>query len=170
MGQVVEVPIHENEYVRKGDVLFALDRRPFEAALAEAEGKLRQAEQGATLPPGLATEAAGVYNVIRSIGSSIGISIASVYMTRGGQASWSALRSYVDPYRFEVQHYLDPLRLKAQGAGLALIAQQAARRAQMVGLLQAFWLIVASFVAMIPLVMLLKPPRGSTVRAVVPAE
>jgi len=46
MGQVVDVPIHENEYVRKGDVLFALDRRPFEAALAEAEGKLRQAEQG----------------------------------------------------------------------------------------------------------------------------
>jgi membrane fusion protein (multidrug efflux system) len=46
MGQVVDVPIHENEYVRKGDVLFALDRRPFEAALAEAQGGLRQAEQG----------------------------------------------------------------------------------------------------------------------------
>jgi membrane fusion protein (multidrug efflux system) len=46
MGQVVEVPIHENVVVHKGDVLFALDRRPFEAALAEAEGKLRQAEQG----------------------------------------------------------------------------------------------------------------------------
>jgi membrane fusion protein, multidrug efflux system len=46
MGQVVDVPIHENEYVHKGDVLFALDRRPFEAALSEAEGKLRQAEQG----------------------------------------------------------------------------------------------------------------------------
>jgi len=46
MGQVVEVPIHENVLVHKGDVLFALDRRPFEAALAEAEGRLRQAEQG----------------------------------------------------------------------------------------------------------------------------
>jgi len=45
MGQVAEVPIRENEYVHKGDVLFALDRRPFEAALAESEGKLRQAEQ-----------------------------------------------------------------------------------------------------------------------------
>ena len=50
--------------------------------------------------------------------SSIGISIVTVYLTRGGQASWSALRGFVDPYRFEVQHYLDPLRLKAQGAGL----------------------------------------------------
>jgi DHA2 family multidrug resistance protein len=124
----------------------------------------------ATLPQALATEAAGVYNVIRSIGSSIGISIVSVYMSRGAQASWSALRSYVDPYRFEVQQYLDPMRLKAQGAGLALIAQQAALQAQMLGLLQALWLIVASFVAMIPLVMLLKPARGTAKAPVVAAE
>jgi membrane fusion protein (multidrug efflux system) len=46
MVQVVAVPIHDNEYVHKGDILFELDRRPFEAALAEAQGKLRQAEQG----------------------------------------------------------------------------------------------------------------------------
>ena len=35
MGQVVKVPIHDNEYVHKGDALFEIDRRPFEAALAE---------------------------------------------------------------------------------------------------------------------------------------
>ena len=46
MGQVVGVPIHDNQVVHKGDVLFEIDRRPFEAALVEAEGKLRQAEQG----------------------------------------------------------------------------------------------------------------------------
>ena len=46
MGQVVEVAVRENVLVHKSDILFALDRRPFEAALAEAEGKLRQAEQG----------------------------------------------------------------------------------------------------------------------------
>ncbi len=46
MGQVSEVPVHENDYVHAGDVLFALDARPFQAALDEAMGKLRQAEQG----------------------------------------------------------------------------------------------------------------------------
>jgi membrane fusion protein (multidrug efflux system) len=46
MGQVVDVPIHDNQFVHKGDLLFAVDQRPFQAALAEAEGKLRQAEQG----------------------------------------------------------------------------------------------------------------------------
>jgi len=38
--------VHENPLVHKGDVLFVVDRRPFEAAVTEAEGKLRQAEQG----------------------------------------------------------------------------------------------------------------------------
>jgi len=56
-----------------------------------------------------------------------------------------------------VQQYLDPLHLKAQGTGLALIAQQTAMQAQMIGLIKAFWLIVASFAVMIPLVLLLRP-------------
>ena len=124
----------------------------------------------ATLPKALSAEAAGVYSLIRSIGSSIGISIVSVALSRGAQASWGALRSYVDPYRFEVQQYLDPLHLKAQGAGLALIAKQTAVQAQMLGLLQAFWLIVASFFVMVPLVMLLRPGRGGPAPAVAMAE
>jgi DHA2 family multidrug resistance protein len=105
-----------------------------------------------------------------AIASSIGISIVSVTMTRGAQASWGALRGYVDPYRFEVQQYLDPLHLKAQGAGLALIARQTAVQAQMLGLLQAFWLIVASFLVMIPLVMLLRHGRGGAAPAAAVAE
>ena len=114
----------------------------------------------ATLPKALSAEAAGVYSLVRSIGSSIGISIVSVSLARGAQTSWGALRGYVDPYRFEVQQYLDPLHLKAQGAGLAVVAREMALQAQMLGLLKAFWVIVVSFLVMIPLVMLLKPGRG----------
>ncbi len=53
----------------------------------------------ATLPKSLSAETAGVYSLIRSIGSSIGISIVSVSMTRGAQASWGAawLRRSVSP-------------------------------------------------------------------------
>jgi len=123
-----------------------------------------------TLPKALSAEAAGVYSLVRSIGSSIGISIVSVSLTRGAQASWGALRSFVDPYRFEVQQYVDPLHLKAQGLGLAVIAQQTAVQAQMLGLLRAFWVIVASFVVMIPLVMMLRPGRGGGLAPVVAAE
>ena len=86
-------------------------------------------------------------------------------MTRGTQASWGALRGYIDPFRFEVRQYLDPLRLKAQGAGLALLARETAQQAQMLGLLRAFWVIVVSFLAMIPLVMLLRPARTGAAAA-----
>ncbi len=39
-GQVAEVLVRENAQVDKGDVLFRLDRRPFEIAKAEAEAEL----------------------------------------------------------------------------------------------------------------------------------
>lgn len=124
----------------------------------------------ATLPKALTAEAAGVYSLVRSIGSSIGISIVSVSLSRGAQASWGALRAYVDPYRFELQQYVDPLHLKTQGIGLAVIAQQTAVQAQMLGLLRAFWVIVASFFVMIPLVMMLKPVHGGSAPPAVMAE
>jgi membrane fusion protein (multidrug efflux system) len=46
MGPIVKVDVRDNQYVHRSDVLFEIDRRPFEAALAESEGKLRLAEQG----------------------------------------------------------------------------------------------------------------------------
>lgn len=62
-----------------------------------------------------------------------------------------------------MQQYLDPLHLEVHGAGLALIARETALQAQMLGLLRAFWVIVVSFLVMIPLVMLLKPGRAAHV-------
>jgi membrane fusion protein, multidrug efflux system len=39
-GQLQEVAFHEGDFVKKGQLLFNLDRRPFEAALAQAEANL----------------------------------------------------------------------------------------------------------------------------------
>ncbi|MBS0325506.1 MAG: DHA2 family efflux MFS transporter permease subunit [Proteobacteria bacterium] len=124
----------------------------------------------ATLPKGLATEAAGVYSLIRSIGASIGISIVSVALTRSAQVNWEILRGDIDPYRFQVQQFLHPLGTTASGAGLAVLAQEVESQAAMLGLLHAFWIIVASFVLMVPLVMLLKPGRSTAPAAVTVAE
>ncbi|MGE0231558.1 MAG: HlyD family secretion protein [Flavobacteriaceae bacterium] len=40
-GLVEAVPVHENQFVQKGDVLFRIDQRPYEIALAAAEAGLR---------------------------------------------------------------------------------------------------------------------------------
>ena len=39
-GPIVELPIQDNQFVEKGDLLFVVDPRPYEAALALAEAEL----------------------------------------------------------------------------------------------------------------------------------
>jgi membrane fusion protein (multidrug efflux system) len=39
-GRVVEVAVHDNQQVHRGDVLFRLDERPFQIAVEEAQAKL----------------------------------------------------------------------------------------------------------------------------------
>jgi len=39
-GQLQEIDFHEGDYVKEGALLFTLDRRPFEAALAQADANL----------------------------------------------------------------------------------------------------------------------------------
>ena len=43
-GPIVEVDVRENQHVEPGQVLFGLDRQPFEIALAQAEARLKQAK------------------------------------------------------------------------------------------------------------------------------
>jgi membrane fusion protein (multidrug efflux system) len=45
-GQVVEIDVHENQFVHAGDVLFRLDSRPYDVAVEEAEARLATAGQG----------------------------------------------------------------------------------------------------------------------------
>jgi multidrug efflux system membrane fusion protein len=39
-GQIVELPIRDNQFVRAGDLLYRIDPRPYEVALARAEANL----------------------------------------------------------------------------------------------------------------------------------
>ena len=42
-GPIVDLPIHDNQAVTKGDLLFRIDQRTFELAIEQAEAKLQQA-------------------------------------------------------------------------------------------------------------------------------
>jgi membrane fusion protein (multidrug efflux system) len=44
-GQVVEVDVHDNQFVHKGDALFRLDPRPFEVAVEQSQARLATAQQ-----------------------------------------------------------------------------------------------------------------------------
>ncbi len=44
-GQVVEIDVHENQFVHSGDVLFRLDPRPFDVAVEQSQAELATASQ-----------------------------------------------------------------------------------------------------------------------------
>jgi len=113
-----------------------------------------------TLPPRFAAEAAGIYSLVRSVGAAVGIAMVSNFFTRTAQAQWSLLRGHINPFNPAVQAYLDPLHLEPRGQGIALLAHATGVQAQLTAFVSSFWMIAASFLLMVPLVLLLKesPP------------
>jgi DHA2 family multidrug resistance protein len=92
-----------------------------------------------SLPNEQMGNAAGVFNLMRNIGGSIGIAMATTLVARGTQAHQSLLVGQLSPYRPEVQQYLqsasamlsrqsDPASAQRQAYGLlyGTLQQQAA--------------------------------------------
>ena len=44
-GKIIELPVKDNQFVHAGDLLYAIDARPFEAAVAAANAALQLAEK-----------------------------------------------------------------------------------------------------------------------------
>ena len=56
-GPIVELPVSDNQAVRKGDLLFRIDPRTYELAIEQAEAKLKQARASAVVSLDQATRA-----------------------------------------------------------------------------------------------------------------
>src|SRR6202023_1700791 len=81
-----------------------------------------------TLAPALRTEATGLFNLMRNIGSSIGISMMSYLLVRNSATEQSALVEHITPYRQGVRdfaHQLSLASLTARGALAQIVTQQA---------------------------------------------
>ena len=114
-----------------------------------------------TLPKEIAAEAAGIYSLIRALGSSLGISILATYFSRSTEQSWNLLRGEINPYNEALHSYLAPLHLGVQDTqGIALAAKAVMHQAQNMGYIDSFWFATFNFIAMLPLLLLVRtPPR-----------
>lgn len=113
-----------------------------------------------TIPVHKSAEAAGMFNLLRTVGSSIGISIVSTLFTEESQINWNVLGGHMNPSNPALQKYLAAIglpRLNLLGAQLlgGLLGQQAA----MVAFVDCFVFIGWTFVFMIPLILIVKAPR-----------
>lgn len=116
-----------------------------------------------TLPLQYRDEAAGIFSLLRTIGSSMGISIIITIFTRHSQMAWNQLGGFITPYNQAVTNYLNSLHLTlANPIAAKILTKEMVRQAQMISYVNVYAFIAWSFAAMLPLVFLLKKAKNQT--------
>jgi DHA2 family multidrug resistance protein len=117
-----------------------------------------------TLTREQADAGAGLFNLARTIGSSIGVSIAATWYTRFGQMAWNRLGGHINSFNPALYQWLSKMGLDISSPQApALLAQELSRQASMLAFTQVFHMIALSFLIMAPLLLLLRrTTSGST--------
>lgn len=129
------------------------------------------------LPRAASSNAAAIINLSRNIGGSIGISVVTTGIARGGQAHQVTLIEHVTPESPIYHALLDRLVSSFIREGLpasealrhaeAQIYLQVQQQAQLLAFLDDFRWLALAFLVLLPLVLLLKPlPGGRSVELV----
>ncbi|KAF1029038.1 MAG: Multidrug export protein EmrB [Burkholderia plantarii] len=115
-----------------------------------------------TLTPELRADGTATYSLMRNIGSSIGISIVQTLMTRGTQVSHADLAANVTPFNPAVQALL----ASGNPVDLALLERSITQQASMIAYLNDFKLMFVATLLMLPLLLLVRPARRTSVETV----
>jgi DHA2 family multidrug resistance protein len=109
-------------------------------------------------------EAAGLYALMRGIGSSIGIAVVSWLFVRQTQVHWDYLIGHISPFNPAVPPYLSAHGLDLQApSSMSTVALEIARQAQMLAFIDLFWFIGIVTFAILPLLLMMKRPKTSGV-------
>jgi len=119
-----------------------------------------------TLPMASRTEAAGIFSLMRNIGSSVGISIVMTLLARGTQINHAELAERITPYANGAASLPRLTGLSAQ-ANLAALNGEVTRQASAIAFLNDFWLMMVLTAAAIPLLLLLRPVKSRSAPAIV---
>jgi DHA2 family multidrug resistance protein len=114
--------------------------------------------------------ATSIFNLMRNIGGSLGIAVATTILARRQQLHTSVLASHVDAYSPQVRAFLARLAagFAARGADAVTASRQAEaavaglvrRQAAMLSFNDVFRLLAFLFVVLLPLLFLMRSPRG----------
>jgi DHA2 family multidrug resistance protein len=120
----------------------------------------------ATLPVALRTEAAGVFSLLRNLGSAIGISITGALVTSNTQVNHAILGATITPFNHALQtgalgRFWNP----AHPAGAVALSGEITRQAEIIAYADDFWLMLILTLIVMPLVFLLRPMRTAVTAA-----
>jgi MFS transporter, DHA2 family, multidrug resistance protein len=115
----------------------------------------------ATLPAERRTEGAGLYNLSRNIGSSIGISVVNALLTANTQFNHAEIAAHVTAVNRSLENptiaqFWNPVTAAGRAALDAAITQQA----QIIAYVDDYKLLMIATIAMIPLLIAFKKPAG----------
>lgn len=116
-----------------------------------------------TIPKASMDQASGIFNLLRTIGSSVGISITSTVVSRATQSNWNELGAHIQPFNPALRAWLHQHALTLHDPLSAqLLAQTLYRQANMLAFNDAFLLMALSFIAMTPFLLLLRKNRQAS--------
>jgi DHA2 family multidrug resistance protein len=114
----------------------------------------------ATLAPRYRNEGTAIYSLVRSIGSSVGISLVITYLAQQTQANHAALAGYIDPLRLAVSQAVETGTVNLSTTqGLMAIDAEVMRQAATLAYLQDFRLMMWITLSALPLILLLRPVK-----------
>jgi len=122
----------------------------------------------ATLPSEFRTEAAGIYSLLRNVGSSTGISIVQTVLTQNTQINHAAIAEHVTRYN-PLLHFpqIEKFWDVHTTAGLAALDHEITRQAAMIGYINDFKLMMIITLAAIPMLLLVRRPARRPAAAAV---
>ncbi|MFC3712130.1 DHA2 family efflux MFS transporter permease subunit [Sphingoaurantiacus capsulatus] len=113
----------------------------------------------ATIAPNLRTDAASLLTLIRSLGSSIGISLVTVMLSHNLQTSHADLAAHLTPFNVPLADPALAARMASVGdTALVALDAEVNRQALMIAYLDDFQLMLILTLAIMPLVVLLRKP------------
>ena len=123
----------------------------------------------ATLPPNLRTESAALFSLVRNIGSSIGISMVSVVLTRNIQINHAELGERLTAFSPGVNAAAHAVGMNAGSSQFAAVLDQITTlQATMLAYVDDFKLMMYVSIAALPLVFLLRKPKTVPQGPIVP--
>jgi MFS transporter, DHA2 family, multidrug resistance protein len=115
-----------------------------------------------TLEPKFRTEAAGLFSLLRNIGSSIGISVVTALLSENTQVNHADIAQHVSPYKLMMQDGFLPQAWSLDTApGLAALNGEVTRQAATIAYLNDFQFMMWVTLAAVPLLMFLRRPARS---------
>ncbi|MES2906023.1 MAG: MDR family MFS transporter [Pseudomonadota bacterium] len=114
-----------------------------------------------TLPPHTRTEAAGIFSLMRNLGSSIGVSVVIAMLSGFIQMNHTYLGESLTVYNVQaLMKVLPPILRQGSGVGYALLDGELNRQAALISYLNDFRFMMWTVIAVMPLIIFLRVPKS----------